>query len=401
MSRFRCFGRRRGLDAAPAALLFVSLGAACGGAPGTEVAPEPQEDVVVLGARDVATVTQTTVSPGIELTGSLAPYRQVDVRAQVPGVISGMRVDRGERVRQGQLMATIEAQGIQSQASSATAQIAGAESNVALARRRLESAEMLFSRGAIPELDFRAAQTQLEAAEAQLAATRAQAASARESAARTSIEAPIAGEISRRAASEGEAVQPGQTLFTIVDITTLELAGQAPVDEVANVRVGQPVEFALQAYPKRTFRGSVARIDPTADPATRQVGVFVQLPNPDRQLVGGLFATGKILTSAEREVLVVPENAVRRNGGTAFVWTIEHDVVARAVVETGLEDRSRGLVEITSGLALGTRVIIGPGAITEGARVRLAPGQAGTAGAADEGADEVERAARRAMKGGH
>jgi len=351
------------------------LSVGCGQQP--ELAAEPEERPIVLGSRDVATATRTPISTGIVLTGSLNPYRQVDVRAQVPGVVTGVTVDRGDAVREGRVMAAIEARGIQSQAASAEAQVAGAQSNVALARRQLESAQMLFERGGVSELEYETAQTQLEAAEAQLAATRAQAASARETAARTSIEAPIAGQISRRSVSEGEAVQPGQTLFTIVDTTVLELAGQAPVDEAAHVRVGQPVEFTLDAYPDRMFRGSVARIDPTADPATRQVGVFVRLANGDRQLVGGLFATGRILTGLERDAVVVPEDAVRTSGDSSFVWTIRDDTVSRTSVEIGTRDRSRGLVEIVSGVDEGARVITGPGQMRDGARVELAASGAG------------------------
>jgi multidrug efflux pump subunit AcrA (membrane-fusion protein) len=243
--------------APPVVTLTALLVAACGAPAGPVV--EPEARAIVLGPRDVATATRTSMSSGIVLTGSLNPYRQVDVRVQVPGVVTAMQVDRGDPVREGQMMATIEAQGIRSQAASADAQIAGAQSNVALARRQLESAEMLFTRGAVSALDFQTAQSQLEAAEAQLAATRAQATGARESAARTVIEAPIAGQISRRSVSEGEAVQPGQTLFTIVNTSSLELAGQAPVEEAARVKVGQAVVPRIG----RTYRSGGGSGDPS------------------------------------------------------------------------------------------------------------------------------------------
>src|SRR5690606_1161771 len=166
--------------------------------------------------------------------------------------------------------------------------------------------------GAMSEFEFRGAQAAREAAQAQLAAARAQAAGAGEQAQRATITAPIAGEVSNRQVSEGEAVNPGQPLFTVVNTEILELAGQVPVNQAAGVRVGQPVEFSLSAYPGRTFRGEVARVEPTADPATRQVGVYVRLPNPGRQLVGGQFATGRILSGGETEAVVVPATALRQ-----------------------------------------------------------------------------------------
>lgn len=350
--------------------------AACG----SEPAPPPAVDhAVTLSPRDVATAERRVLGAGVVLTGSLNPYQEVEVRAQVPGVTGGLRVDRGQSVRKGQLLATIEAQGIRSQAASANAQIAGAESNLALARRRFESAEMLFKKQAVSELDFETARSQLEAAEAQLAATRAQAAGSRENAARTSIQAPLTGQVSRRHVSEGEAVQPGQTLFTLVNTAVLELAGQVPVDEAARLRVGMPVEFRLDAYPDREFRGSVARIDPTADPATRQIGVFVRLPNTNHALVGGLFATGRILTGSEREVVVVPVDAVRGAEGDRFVWKIDGQALVRTPVTTGARDDASGVIEISAGLDRGDIVVVGPGELREGLRVTV------TAPAAREG----------------
>ena len=372
--QFLHVARNRTLHAS-AVLLATALAGACG--EGEPTVTATIERTVTLGSRDVATAERLTISSGIVLTGSLNPYQEVEVRAQVPGVVSGLRVDRGQSVRRGQRLATIEAQGIRSQAASADAQIAGAESNLALARRRFESAEMLFKREAVSELDYQTARSQLEAAEAQLAATRAQAASARENAARTTIEAPIGGQISSRSVSEGEAVQPGQTLFTVVNTEYLELAGQVPVDKSINVRVGQPVEFTLDAYPGQTFRGSVARIDPTADPGTRQVGVFVRLPNQSRRLVGGLFATGRILTGTEREAIAVPVDAIRGTADERFVWTVNNNVLRRVPVQIGDRDEAKGVVEVVSGLAAGATVVIGPGEMNEGARVTISSPQSG------------------------
>lgn len=352
-----------------AALAILAAVAACSGeAPPEAVTTEP---AVMLGPRDVATAETSTLSAGTVLTGSLNPSQEVEVRAQVPGVIIGMRVDRGQSVRKGQQMATIDAQGIRSQAASAAAQIAGAESNVALARRRFESAGMLFKKEAVSELDFETARSQLEAAEAQLAATRAQAATSRETAARATIVAPITGQISSRSVSEGEAVQPGQTLFTIVNVEVLELAGQVPVDEAVRVQVGQPVEFTLDAYPNEEFRGAVARIDPTADPATRQVGVFVRLPNPGGKLVGGVFATGRIVSGSGRSAVVVPVDAIRGSGDSRFVWTVQGDTLRRVPVTVGTRDEARGLIEVSSGLQAGVTVVIGPGEMTDGAKVTI------------------------------
>lgn len=378
MNAYRGTGRR----AAAAAVLTLALGAtACGGDSKAEES-KPADDVVVLAPQDVAAAQLTELAAGVVLTGSLDPAQTADVRAQVPGTVVGLRVDRGQPVARGQVMAAIDAQGIRSQAAGAQAGVAAAQAGLALARRQLESARTLYQAGAMSEIEFRGAQTQYEAAEAQLAAARSQATAAGEAAGRTTIRAPFAGEVSKRQVNEGEAVNPGQTLFTVVNSSVLELAGQIPVDEAARVRVGQPATFTLDAYPGREFRGTVARIEPTADPATRKLGVYLRLPNPKRELVGGLFATGRVLSEGAQQAVVVPEAAVRGQGAEAHVFVVQGGQLVRRPVTTGARDAARGVVAIERGVQAGEQVVVSPSTdIQAGTKVRVAAPQA----AAQEG----------------
>lgn len=368
-----------------ASALAVALGAAACTAGGeAKEPPASTTPVVVVTPEDLATARREPIGTGVTLTGTLDPYRTVEIRAQVAGLVSRLTVDRGSAVRAGQTLATIEAQGLRSQAAGARAAVAAAEANLAVARKQLDSARRLYQAGAMSEMDARTAEAQYEAARAQLASARAQASGAAEQAGHTVVTAPIAGEISDRKVSAGEAVNPGQALLTLVSTDQLELAGQVPVEEVAAVRPGQPVEFTLDGYPGRTFRGSVARVEPTADPATRQVGVYVRLPNPKHELVGGVFATGRILTGGERLAVVVPAAAVQGAGKDATVRVIRNGVVASQPVTLGARDEARGVVEIEAGLAGGEQVLAAPGEVSDGARVRVAA-ESGAAAAGPEG----------------
>jgi len=356
--------RRRALPVGGALTILLLL-TACGGAPETSETGTQ----ILLGPSDVATAEVRTLRTGVALAGSLNPYRMTEVRAQVPGVVTSIVADEGTAVRQGQILARIEAQGITSQATGAESGVAAAEAGLALAQRRAESANTLYSAGAMSEIDHRAAMTQLQAAEAQLAGARAQAAGASEQAARTQVTAPFAGEVSTRSVNLGEAVNPGQTLFTVVNSSTLELRGQVPVDQATQVREGQPVVFSIDAYPGREFTGTVASVAPVADRNTRQVGVVMRLPNEDRQLIGGLFATGRVFTAVEENVVVVPDGALRGANSTPYVLVIENDVVTRRNVQPGTRDGETGVIAIVSGLSAGDRVISTPGEVQEGARV--------------------------------
>lgn len=340
--------------------LLLPLSIACSRSPESEAA-EPAEQAVVLSAQDVATATADSVETGPVLTGSLNAAETVTLRAQVPGTIQNVRVDRGSRVARGQTLATIEAAGIRSQAAGARAGVAAAEANLALARQRREAARMLYEAGAMSQIDYQTAQAGYEAAEAQLAAARAQSAGAGEAASNTVITSPIEGVVSDRMIESGEAVNPGTELFTVVNAQRLELAGQIPVDEAARVRVGQPVRFTLQATPDRELTGSVARIDPVADPQTRRVGIYVQLSNPGNRIIAGQFARGRVV-GARTEAVLVPQTAVRQEGQTFYVLVVENGRIARREVSIAARDESAGVVGIASGLRAGEQVIVTPGA---------------------------------------
>jgi membrane fusion protein, multidrug efflux system len=338
--------------------------AACGGdvpPPATDSAAALTSAAIVLSSDDIASAERVRLGTGLTIAGNLDPAQVVQVRAQVPGVVGGVRVDRGSPVRVGEIMAVIEAEGIRSQAAGARAQVAAAEAQLAVAQQRLDASRRLYEAGAISAIEFKTAEANLQAAEAQVAAARANAAGATESAGRATIRAPITGVVSARTVSGGEAVNPGAALFTVVDARELELAGRVGVQDAARVRVGLPVTFSLDAYPNRAFSGRVARIDPTADPATRQVGVYVRLPNPGNRIVGGQYARGRIETGGTGEAIVIPEAALAtRTGDSAVVFVLQGNRVQRRAVTVGAREEGTGRIAVMTGLEAGERVLVNP-----------------------------------------
>jgi RND family efflux transporter MFP subunit len=340
--------------------------AACGGTPGEEAEAAPAaavEQRPVLGPQDVAVASRSDLAAGVVLTGSLQPYKVVRVKSQVTGTVRGVRVDRGTPVRRGQVMATIEAAGVRTQAEAARA-------NLALAKQKLEAARTLNEAGAMSNIDFRTAQAAYEAAQAQ-------AAQAEEAEARSTIRAPIDGVVSERSVDGGEAVGMDAPLFTVVNSDTLELSGQIPVDRAAHVRLGAPVTFTLTAAPDRELRGRVARIDPVADPGTRQVGVYVQLANTKHEIIGGQFSTGRIVGEKVENAVVIPELAVRGEGDSTYVLMVSNGRVAKQPVTVGPSDKATGQVAIAKGLEGGEKVIVTPSVqLPPGTQVVLASDEA-------------------------
>jgi membrane fusion protein, multidrug efflux system len=148
--------------------------------------------------------------------------------------------------------------------------------------------------------------------------------------------------------------------MTIVNTSTLELAGRVPVDQAGGIRVGQPVEFLLDAFPGRTFRGTVARKDPAADPSTRQVGVYVRLPNPRGEITAGQFARGQVSGQRVPGAVTVPSTAVVGTGAETAVFVVQNNKLARRNVTLGPRDERAGTVAIATGIQAGERVLARP-----------------------------------------
>jgi membrane fusion protein, multidrug efflux system len=380
-------GRRLAAWALPAALaatLAATLAACAGDSDAREAggssaasaaASAAAPAALVLGAQDVAVVERAEIGSAITLGGPLQPKETVTLRAQVAGTLENLRVDRGTAVRRGQRLATIRAAGVMSQAAGARANVAAAEANLAVARKQLDAARTLHAAGAMSAIERQSAEAQHEAAVAQVAAARAQATSAGEAAGHTTVEAPLAGVVSARLRQAGEPVNSGDEILTIVDGRVLELSGQVGVADAARVRVGQPVVFALDAFPGESFRGRVARVDPVADAGTRQVGVYVELANPTGRIVGGQYARGSLAVGAA-QALVVPATAVRgaaADGRGGHVYVVQGGRIAKRAVTLGARDDAAGTVAIASGVEVGERVIRTPTTdVAEGALVTVA-----------------------------
>jgi RND family efflux transporter MFP subunit len=224
----------------------------------------------------------------------------------------------------------------------------------------------LFAEGAASKRD-------VETAEAAWRSTDAQNAAAAKRLADATVRAPFAGTVSRRAVQAGDRVASGDPMFTVVNTSVLEFEASVPTEYIASVKPGARVRLSVTGYTAGELGGEVARVNATADPATRQVQVYVRVPNRKGELVGGLFASGDIVTNQSHEALSVPAPAIRTEGDATYAIVIEAGRLARRAISIGVRDDGRGLVEVKSGLEAGDVVLTGP---LEG----LVPGQRVTVG---------------------
>lgn len=338
------------------AILAASASAGCG-EPST--AREPLAPLtIVIGVEDTAQAEQRNIQTGPVLSGTLEPKRQAVLRAQLAGTVLEAMGEQGQRVHKGDLLARLDEGSLRSDLLSADAAIANARSNLASTQRDRARSSELAKAGAVSRRDIEAANQAAVAAKAQLAQAQAGRSAQTERLEHALVRAPFDGVISEKQASAGDVVQTGAALYTLVDPSSLELEASVAAADLSGLRIGAPVVFTVTGYPGRSFQGVITRINPVADPLTRQVRLYAELPNTTGALLSGLFAEGRAATE-ERLTLVVPAAAVDRRLGAPAVVRLRDGKVERVEVALGLEDKHTDQVEILSGIEASNTLLVG------------------------------------------
>jgi len=352
-----------------AAILAAGV-AACGGKSNKEAAAE-NVPTATLGASDLATAVQTTLVEGVPLSGPLEPKAIVVVGAPIAEQLAEVFVNEGDAVHQGQPLVRFRDDVLRAASQSAQADLSAAQMQVRVAVAESTRADALFGEGAIAKRDHDNAMLAVESARSRLALARSQAASAADRLETATVKATIDGVVSERNAQAGDRVDFGKPVLTIVNNSVLQLEASVEARWLSELHVGTPVALTVASIPD-TIMGRVSRINPVADPATRQVRLYVDIPNGRGRLVGGLYASGRAVVHQVRDAVAVPRTAVRYEGTNRepVVYVVAAGRVARRPVTVGAEDLDAGLVQVSDGVGAGETVVIGPvDGLTDGMQV--------------------------------
>ncbi len=338
--------------AAAVLLLLVACGGKSKSPATTEVPP------VQVSSDNVVVVDSGLIESGPALSGSLEAERAAQLRAQIGGTLLALYADQGATVAAGARLALIDTLVAADQARSARSAVRSAQASADLARRNAERADALHQAGAIADRDLEAARGGAAAADANLADAKSRLASADKMLSNATVRAPFRGVVSERPASVGDALQPGSPILTVVDPTQLKLEASVPADHLSELRVGSKVEFTIQGSADKSFTGKIARINPAVDPSTRQVRVYVTVPNSGNTLVAGLFAEGRIAVKSV-QALSVPFSAIDQQATSPAVKRVRGGKVESVPVTLGLRDELAELVQVTAGLTKGDTLLLG------------------------------------------
>ena len=351
--------------------LFLAV-AGCGSDSGPVEIADAIPAARLLSRGGVATVTRADVTTGPAINGVLMPSLVVEMKAKIPGDILTVAVQEGAIVRKGQSLATMDTNELQYQLKSAEAEFAAAEAASKNARQHWERSKRLAGEGAIAPRDVDVAQAEADAATAQVSLRLARAHEIRKIIADARFPSPLDGVVSKRFVNAGDRVDDGDVVLTVVDPRVIELTAAISSEDLGRVKVGLPISSRVEGYQNRTFEGVVARINPGADPVTRQVTVYVRLPNEKGELIGGLFATGRIITEKAEAALTVPSDALRSESGGSVVYRIDKGTATTVPVTVLLKDETTGRIAVSGPLAEGDVILVGPTTdLTSGSKVTL------------------------------
>ena len=324
-------------------------------------------------ATDSAARTVTVIRPErrdlvrtLALPGDVVGFTEAPLYPKVTGYLQRIDVDKGDHVKQGQLLAVIEVPELEQKVKRAQARLEVER----VTRERLRKV-WSSDRRLVSQEDLDVAQGKYEQAKADVEELMAMMGYTR-------VTAPFDGVVTSRDVDPGALLseQGGASgargtrmpILTVTDISTVRVYLYVPEQETSAIREGAPATLVLREFPGREFHGTVTRFTHALDPSTRTMLTEVDIPNPDHALYPGMYAEAKLEIERRPDATVLPASAVQSDGRTSWVLAVEGGTLRKLPVRVGLADGAD--VEIASGLAADVDVVAHPTAtLAEGERV--------------------------------
>lgn len=330
-----------------------------------------------------------STSGELRFSAVVTPDSQTPLAFRVPGYVVSLKQIRGEdgrmrdlaegdRVSQGAVLARIRNNEYEDKVHQASGEAEAAEAAAVKAKLDWDRATRLFESESITKTDFDAARAQYDATQARLRAARAQTAEAQVSLYDTTLVAPFNGDVVKKSVDLGTFVGPGVPTFVIAKTDLVKIIVGVPDTVLRSVRLGEPVEVAIDAFPGRTFHARISRVASAADAVTRNFDVEVAIPNRDYLLKVGMIGSLQLATEVSAKQapsLMVPLSAiVQANRGKYGVFVVSNsgagDVARLHGVEIGSVHGTD--IAVLSGVAAGDRIITtGANLLKDGQQVEV------------------------------
>lgn len=324
------------------------------------------DEPATLPVVGVAEVGRANLSRQVTCAAEFRPYVEVVLHAKVSGYVKKMNVDFGDKVKAGELLATIEVPELDDQLRSAVAAEDKAEAdytNANLIYSRLQKVNKAHP-NLVAEQDLDTAEANAQMASAAIAAAKAEVGRYQTLVGYTKITAPFDGVVTHRYADPGALIQAGTSsdtqslpLVRVSDNYLLRLDFYVDVGYVQDVHVGDPVQVQVESLGGKTFSGRISRFTYDISDDTRTMTTEIEVPNPKLEIDPGMYCTVNLTVENHTNVLAIPTEAVVA-GQTPSVYVVNQDnQIEIRPVQLGLQTPDK--YEVLSGLKEGDKVVIG------------------------------------------
>ncbi|WP_183581004.1 efflux RND transporter periplasmic adaptor subunit [Mucilaginibacter sp. X5P1] len=308
----------------------------------------------------LGTVAEEALSSSAKLPGQLVPFNDVNLFPKVNGFVKELFVDRGSVVKQGQLLAVLEAPEMESQLQAANSRFLQAQENATASKEKYERLkEAAKEPGSVSPLDLDDASSKMKADQAMAQSEHSNVESVRTMQGYLRIYAPFDGMIIERNVSPGALVSPGkatdQPMFILQDIHKMRLTVDIPEDYVDKVDLTQPVTFTFNAMPGTPYTAKISR-SANALGSMRSEAIEIDVQNKGGQLKPGMYAEVQIPMVSGAKSLLVPNNAIIRSTEHEYVISVNDGKANLVDVKEGLA--SSDSTEVFGNLKAGDKVVL-------------------------------------------
>jgi membrane fusion protein (multidrug efflux system) len=311
-------------------------------------------------------------------TATLAAEKEAQILARVSGVVEALHCEEGDRVREGQVLLTIDNDEYRYR-------LAQAEANTADIRSRFQRLEEMQKRDLVSAEEYETLKSDLKSAEAEEGM-------ARLTLSYTNVAAPFKGAVVSRLVDIGQNVNVGTQLFVLSDFDPLLARVFVPAKEFKKLKPDQPVDLVLESSQRR-LRGRIKLVSPVIDPSSGTIKVTIEIPDYPDGVRPGDFAEVRIVTENRTGSTLVPKIALVTDRGEQVVYVAAEGSAERRVVEIGFQDDE--FAEILSGVAPDEPVVVkGQRSLKHGSPIKILEG-AGADNVADSNTEEPKKQAER------
>lgn len=318
-------------------------------------------ETTVVGRQDII--------PELVFSANLDPVWSAEISPKFSGRLDRLRVDEGDIVVVGQVLAQMDTAELASQVYQAEGALYSAQANRQDAVADYDRNAKLYEQGAVSKKEYESSRFKQDNATGSYSAAQGGLNVLQERLDSATIRSPRTGVVTRRFLHEGYYVNSGTPIISVAD--TSELLAVADVGEghIGAIYLGASADICVAAYGGELFRGKITRISPVAQLPARTFRVEINIPNQDQRLKGGMFATITIHGQVRKSTLVIPQTAIVMREDQKTVYIIDpNNIVQQKLLEVG--SINDGMVEVLNGLDEGDRIVIsGQNRLRQGSKV--------------------------------